>query len=179
MQREWEPEDLVAAWTLLDDDWALVANKTGHSRLGFALLLKFFEAEARFPRHAGELPSAAVDYVAAQVKVGADQLAKYAWSGRTIEYHRSQVRNALRFREQPAPARRRSPHGWARRSPLTRFPRTGCGRRCWPAADPSTSSHPAASSGSSARPVPRTATGSVPPPPPGSALRRPAVWSNS
>ena len=99
MQREWEPEDLVAAWTLLDDDWVLVANKTGHSRLGFALLLKFFEAEARFPRHAGELPSAAVDYVAAQVKVGADQLAKYAWSGRTIEYHRSQVRSALRFRE--------------------------------------------------------------------------------
>src|SRR5215467_4239249 len=99
MQREWEPEDLVAAWTLRDDDWALVANKTGHSRLGFALLLKFFEAEARFPCHAGQLPSAAVDYVAAQVKVGADQLAKYAWSGRTIEYHRSQVRNALRFRE--------------------------------------------------------------------------------
>ncbi len=99
MQREWEPEDLVAAWTLLDDDWVLVANKTGHSRLGFALLLKFFEAEARFLRHAGELPSAAVDYVAAQVKVGADQLAKYAWSGRTIEYHRSQVRSALRFRE--------------------------------------------------------------------------------
>jgi hypothetical protein len=45
MQREWEPEDLVAAWTLRDDDWALVANKTGHSRLGFALLLKFGDRE--------------------------------------------------------------------------------------------------------------------------------------
>ena len=99
---------------LLDDDWALVANKTGHSRLGFALLLKFFEAEARFPRHAEELPSAAVDYVAAQVKVGADQLAKYAWSGRTIEYHRSQVRNALRFRGSN-PRRRRCAHRMAGR----------------------------------------------------------------
>ncbi|MHB8456691.1 MAG: DUF4158 domain-containing protein [Acidimicrobiales bacterium] len=79
--------------------WTLVANKTGSSWLGFTLLLKFFEAEARFPRHAGELPSAAVDYVAAQVKVGADQLTKYAWSGRTIEYHRAQVREALGFRE--------------------------------------------------------------------------------
>jgi len=76
-----------------------VANKTGHSRLGFALLLKFFEAEARFPCQVGELPPAAVGYVAAQVKVGADQLAKYAWSGRTIEYHRAQVREALGFRE--------------------------------------------------------------------------------
>lgn len=99
MQREWEPDDLVVAWTLVEDDWALVANKTGHSRLGFALLLKFFEAEARFPRHVGELPPAAVDYVAVQVKVGADQLAKYTWSGRTIEYHRAQVREALGFRE--------------------------------------------------------------------------------
>jgi hypothetical protein len=50
--RDWEPEDLVAHWTLVDDDWRLVANKTGPSRLGFALVLKFFELEARFPRHA-------------------------------------------------------------------------------------------------------------------------------
>jgi len=50
MQRVWEPEDLVAAWTLVEPDWDLVANKTGHSRLGFALLLKIFELEARFPR---------------------------------------------------------------------------------------------------------------------------------
>jgi TnpA family transposase len=99
MQRVWEPEDVVGAWTLVDEDWVLVANKTGHSRLGFALLLKFFELEARFPHHVGELPSAAVDYVAAQVKVEAGQLAKYAWSGRTIEYHRAQVREALGFQE--------------------------------------------------------------------------------
>jgi hypothetical protein len=33
------------------------------------LILKFFAIEARFPRHAGEVPKAAVDYVAGQVKV--------------------------------------------------------------------------------------------------------------
>jgi hypothetical protein len=36
VRREWEPEDLVAAWTLLDDDWELVANKAGATRLGSA-----------------------------------------------------------------------------------------------------------------------------------------------
>ncbi|GAA3073476.1 hypothetical protein GCM10017600_25890 [Streptosporangium carneum] len=46
-----------------------MANKAGATRLGFSLLPKFFELEARFPRHAGELPKAAVDYVAGQVKV--------------------------------------------------------------------------------------------------------------
>jgi len=99
MQRDWEPEDVVAHWTLVDDDWRLVANKTGPSRLGFALLLKFFELEAHFPRNADDLPPAAVDYVGAQVKVDPSQLAKYAWAGRTIEYHRAQIRDALGFRE--------------------------------------------------------------------------------
>ncbi len=69
MRREWEPEDLVGAWTLVADDWRLVGNKTGPTRLGFVLLLKFFELEGRFPRHGGELPPAAGAYVASQVQV--------------------------------------------------------------------------------------------------------------
>jgi hypothetical protein len=77
----------------------LVANKTGPTRLGFAIMLKFFEMEGRFPRHAGELPRAALDYVAAQVKVRAEAFGEYQWSGRTIEYHRAQIRKALGFRE--------------------------------------------------------------------------------
>ncbi len=71
MRQDWEPEDLLAAWTLVDTDWELVANKAGATRLGFALLLKFFEFEARFPRDRGELPAAAVAYVAEQVGVPA------------------------------------------------------------------------------------------------------------
>jgi len=98
MRREWEPEDLVGAWTLVEGDWHLVGNKTGHTRLGFVLLLKFFELEGRFPRHAGELPPAAVAYVAAQVRVEPALFGDYAWAGRTIEYHRAQIREALGFR---------------------------------------------------------------------------------
>ncbi len=98
MRREWEPEDLVGAWTLVEGDWHLVGNKTGHTRLGFVLLLKFFELEGRFPRHAGELPPAAVAYVAAQVRVEPALFGDYAWAGRTIDYHRAQIREALGFR---------------------------------------------------------------------------------
>ena len=50
MRQEWEPEDLLASWTLVEADWELAANKAGATRLGFGLLLKFFELEARFPR---------------------------------------------------------------------------------------------------------------------------------
>ena len=63
------------------------------------MILKFFEQEARFPRHVGELPKAAVDYVAGQVKVDPALPVDYDWSGRSIERHRAQIREILGFRE--------------------------------------------------------------------------------
>jgi hypothetical protein len=75
VRREWESEDLIACWTLLDGDRPLVGNKRGRTRLGFALMLKFFELEARFPHHSGEIPPAAVDYVASQVQGREDRAA--------------------------------------------------------------------------------------------------------
>lgn len=99
MRQEWEPEELVACWTLLEDDWRLVGNKRGPTRLGFAVVLKFFEQEARFPRHAGEVPTAAVVYAADQVKVDPGEFGSYDFSGRTVKYHRAQIREAFGFRE--------------------------------------------------------------------------------
>ena len=99
MSREWSTEDLIASWTLVDEDWHLVGNKTGATRLGFSLVLKFFEIEARFPRDASEFPAAAVTYVAEQVRVDPGELAAYRFSGRTIEYHRAQIRDAFGFRQ--------------------------------------------------------------------------------
>ena len=55
MRREWEPEELIACWTLVDTDRRLVANKRGATRLGFVVLLRYFELQGRFPRHGGEI----------------------------------------------------------------------------------------------------------------------------
>jgi len=99
VREEWAAEELVGSWTLVDDDWSLVANKTGATRLGFALLLKFFELEARFPVSAAEVPPAAVSYVADQVGCEATAFASYVWTGRSVERHRAQIRNAFGFRE--------------------------------------------------------------------------------
>lgn len=99
MRQEWSSDELIAAWTLVDEDWPLVGNKTGATRLGFAVLLKFFEIEARFPQHVGEVPQPAVAYLAEQVNVPAAEFAKYSWSGRSIEYHLAQLLDARRFPE--------------------------------------------------------------------------------
>ncbi|WP_227999724.1 DUF4158 domain-containing protein [Nocardia australiensis] len=80
MRQEWSTEDLIGSWTLVGDDWQRVGNKTGATRLGFGLLLKFFEIEARFPDGPEELPAVAVAYVAEQVKVDPGLFGEYRWS---------------------------------------------------------------------------------------------------
>lgn len=99
MRQEWEPADLIEVWTLLEEDQERLRNKSGANRLGFALLLKFFEVEARFPEDAGEIPVPAVSYVAQQVKVSAEEWAAYDWSGRAIKRHRMETRGSFGFRE--------------------------------------------------------------------------------
>lgn len=86
----------MACWTLVDGDWELVANKSGPTRLGFCLMLKFFEIEGRFPEFIEEFPQPAVEYVAGLVKVPAAELAKYDLPG--AKRHRKQIREALGFR---------------------------------------------------------------------------------
>jgi hypothetical protein len=55
MKHEWTDLEF-AGWTLLPPEAALLANKTGPTRLGFAVLLKFFQYAARFPLSMGEVP---------------------------------------------------------------------------------------------------------------------------
>jgi hypothetical protein len=69
-----ELDELVEHWTLLDGDRELVAGKRGATRLGFALLLKFYIRHGRFPNGPEELPEEAVGFVARQVDVSEDEL---------------------------------------------------------------------------------------------------------
>ncbi len=43
MKRQWDIEDLIEHFTLVEDDLKILANKTGATRLGCALLLKCFQ----------------------------------------------------------------------------------------------------------------------------------------
>src|SRR2546421_9411031 len=99
MKRQWANEELVEHWSLDVEDRTLLGNKTGATRLGFAVLLKFFRQEGRFPQHKNEIPGMVITFVATQVGVDASVYLQYAWQGRTIEYHRAQIREALGFRE--------------------------------------------------------------------------------
>jgi len=87
MRQRWEVDELIESWTLDLADVELVANKTGPTRLGFGVLLKFFELEARFPRSIDEVPIEAVDFVGRQLDVRFDALSNYDWSGSSWKRH--------------------------------------------------------------------------------------------
>ena len=94
---EVDVDELIEFWTLLDEDRELLAGKRGSTALGFALLLKHYSRHGRFPR-GGEIVDGVVRFVAGQLGVDASDLGFYEWSGRTIEYHRAQIRDHLCFR---------------------------------------------------------------------------------
>lgn len=97
VKQDWDPDELIVAWTLVEDDWRLLGNKTGATRLGFALVLKYFEIEGEFPSYGEQFPPPAVEFVAELVKVDPVEFGKYSFDNRTAEYHRAQVREALGF----------------------------------------------------------------------------------
>jgi len=99
VKRQWMPEELIEQWTLLPRDLALLANKAGPTRLGFSVLLLYFQREGRFPEHRHEVPRPVVAHIAAQVGVPYEDWLQYDWGGRSIKYHRAQVREALGYRE--------------------------------------------------------------------------------
>ncbi|GAA3843288.1 hypothetical protein GCM10022226_77840 [Sphaerisporangium flaviroseum] len=90
-------DELVEHWTVLDEERDLIAGKRGATRLAFVLLLKYYTRHGRFPRRS-ELADEAIEHVARQVKIPVSELGLYEWTGRTIEYHRSQIRAHLGFR---------------------------------------------------------------------------------
>lgn len=98
VKRDWDTEELIAHWTRVADDWQLLGTKTGATRLGFALVLKYFEIEGEFPRYGDQVPPAAVEFVAELVQVDPAEFAKYSFDNRTAKRHRTQVREVLGFR---------------------------------------------------------------------------------
>ena len=50
MKRQWDIEELIEHFTLVEEEVSILGSKIGSSRLGCALLLKYFQHEGRFPQ---------------------------------------------------------------------------------------------------------------------------------
>ena len=98
MKRHWDEQELAEHWSLTHDEFELLRNRTERSRIGFAVLLKFFQVEGRFPSDRKEVPAVALDYLGDQLEASSKAFSEYDWSGRSGKRDREQVRSFLGFR---------------------------------------------------------------------------------
>ena len=90
--RELDEDEVIGNWTLVGDELEQLSGRRGATKLGFALLLRFYAVHGRFPSGQSELPGQAVAYVARLVDVPASDLGFYEWDGRTVKAHRADIR---------------------------------------------------------------------------------------
>ena len=101
-------------WTLSPDELELLGNKTGVTRLRFAVLLKAFQFDGRFPDRRADVAGSVVAHLASQIGVPAEAYFDGEWSERTQRHQRAQIRKHFSFR--PFRARIRPPEEVALRS---------------------------------------------------------------
>ncbi|HEY4045384.1 MAG TPA: DUF4158 domain-containing protein [Acidobacteriaceae bacterium] len=66
MKQDWHPEELDRYWTLSVEERNLLGNKTGATRLGFAVLLKSFLFDGRFPDRRDDVSGSIVTHLSNQ-----------------------------------------------------------------------------------------------------------------
>ncbi len=100
MKRQWTNEELAEHWTLSSKELDLIGDsKTDHNLLGFAVLLKYFQYEGRFPTQKQDIPSIVIVHLAQQLGVVPEKIIPYDWEGRTIKAQRAAIRTFLSFHE--------------------------------------------------------------------------------
>ena len=93
---------MIESWTLIDSEKKLLEQRTKRNRLGFAILLKFFQIEARFPFFHKEAPKSALDFLADQIVVSTDLWFDYPLKNRTNKRDRKELRAYFGFRRATA-----------------------------------------------------------------------------
>lgn len=99
MKRHWTEEELETDWQILPNEKTLIKGKQGATRLGFAVLLKYFQHEGRFPLKPADIPYTVIPHLASQVGVVPELWFEYSWDGRAAGYHRASIRSFCGFRE--------------------------------------------------------------------------------
>ena len=97
MKRKWENHELAEHWTVDRKEHQLIRQKRGINRLGFALLLKFFQLKGWFPERRSEISRVVRVFVAEQLGLDESHYEQYDWDSRACKYHRVEIRKLHGF----------------------------------------------------------------------------------
>jgi TnpA family transposase len=100
MRHSWTIDELIDTWTLLPNELKLITRANMEvNKLGYALLLKYFQFEGKFPHLPTDIPQVAISFVARQLDIDGDHFQEYPWGRAAYKRHRSAIRAFLGFRE--------------------------------------------------------------------------------
>ncbi|MBN1468276.1 MAG: DUF4158 domain-containing protein, partial [Fusobacteriaceae bacterium] len=99
MKKTFSHDELVDNFSLSIQEFKLLKNKAGATRLGFAVMLKFFQNELKFPDSKSEIPKAIIKFISEQIDVKYEDFNDYKWNSRSIKYHRKQIREFFDYKE--------------------------------------------------------------------------------
>ena len=99
MKKYWDSEELIEFFTFTKKELEILKNKSDETKLGFAILFKFFQYNGRFPTHKKEISKDIIKFISKQLKIKAVTFNSYNWKSRTIKYHRAQIRKYFKFSE--------------------------------------------------------------------------------
>ncbi len=85
---------------LCDDEIILAQAKNGNkNKLGFAILLKYFQLEGRYPKHIKYIDPLMLNCLANQLEVSSSCINKFDWEGRSTERFRQEIRKLLGYKQ--------------------------------------------------------------------------------
>lgn len=91
---------MIDIFNLSDDELSRVqAKNTSKNKLGFAILLKYFQLESHYPKHVKFIDPLMLRSIANQLNILPSRLGNFDWEGRSTERFRREIREFLGFRE--------------------------------------------------------------------------------
>src|SRR3990167_2059382 len=87
-------------FNLSDDELILSASKnTRKNKLGFAILLKYFQLEGHYPRHIKYVDPLMLNCIANQLGISSSCIDIFDWEGRSTERFRQEIRDLLGYKK--------------------------------------------------------------------------------
>lgn len=100
MKQRWTAEELEDLWTLHPEELKLLKNKSGETRLSFAVMLKYFQLFHSFPhiQDINIIPRSIILHISKQIGVSEYIFNKDTFWSSASKSHRKQIRDFLDFR---------------------------------------------------------------------------------
>ncbi len=100
MKKEWTIDEEIEAFILSDREMAFVTTKYRATRIGFAVMLKYFQLEHQFPVEKKDVPPDMPSFIAKQLQLSLDAYITYQLDSKTAYRQRQEILQFCGFREE-------------------------------------------------------------------------------